>query len=248
MTQFSMQLYSARKFPPLKETLQQLTDLGYAEVEGFGGLYGDLDALIGGLNETGLKMTSGHFGIDALENDVEGCLAVAKATGMKTMYCPAIDKEDRVKDAAGWTALGKRLEDASKPYVAAGIKFGWHNHAFEFVPTAEGLIPLDLMFAACPDLTWEIDIAWIIRCEADPIEFINKYADRINAVHLKDIAAIGECEDEDGWADVGHGAIEWAPIMAALQAAYIDHYVMEHDNPKNMERFARRSLAAAKNL
>lgn len=28
--QFSMQSYSARKFPPLNETLKQLAELGYA--------------------------------------------------------------------------------------------------------------------------------------------------------------------------------------------------------------------------
>jgi len=248
MTHFSMQLYSARKFPPLSETLKQLAELGYAEVEGFGGLYSDLDGLVAGLKESGLKMTSGHFSLEALEDDVEGCIEIAKATGMKSMYCPAVPQEERTKDADGWTALGARLQAASKPYVAAGFKFGWHNHAFEFVPCADGSIPLDLMFAACPDLTWEVDVAWIIRGEADPIAFINKYADRINSVHLKDIAPDGECEDEDGWADVGHGVIDWAPIMAALSKSNVDHYVMEHDNPNDMERFARRSLASAQKL
>ena len=45
-------------------------------------------------------------------------------------------------------------------------------------------------------------MAWIVRGGADPFEWIKRYADRIASVHIKDIAPAGECEDEDGWADV----------------------------------------------
>ena len=39
MTDWSFQLYSARNHPPLSNTLQLLAELGYTQVEGFGGLY-----------------------------------------------------------------------------------------------------------------------------------------------------------------------------------------------------------------
>ena len=46
---------------------------------------------------------------------------------------------------------------------------------------------------------------------ADPIAEVGSYAGRVKAVHIKDIAPPGECADEDGWADVGHGTLDWAP-------------------------------------
>ncbi|MDP5358947.1 MAG: sugar phosphate isomerase/epimerase, partial [Paracoccaceae bacterium] len=82
----------------------------------------------------------------------------------------------------------------------------------------------------------------------DPVAWIKKYAGRISTVHVKDIAPDGQCTDEDGWADVGHGIMEWPAIHAALQAAGVDHYVVEHDNPKDDRRFATRSLAAIQNF
>ena len=50
MTDLSYQLYSSRNFPPLADTLSMLADLGYAQVEGYGGLYEDLDGLASALN------------------------------------------------------------------------------------------------------------------------------------------------------------------------------------------------------
>ena len=40
----------------------------------------------------------------------------------------------------------------------------------------------------------------------------------ITSVHVKDIAR-GRELDEDGWADVGHGTVDWKGLIAALQAA-----------------------------
>ena len=45
MTAFSYQLYSSRNFPPLSRTLSMLADLGYEQVEGYGGLFDDTTEL-----------------------------------------------------------------------------------------------------------------------------------------------------------------------------------------------------------
>ena len=63
---------------------------------------------------------------------------------------------------------------------------------------------------------------------------------------VKDIAALGENLDEDGWADVGHGVVDWKGIMAALRAVGVSNFIMEHDNPSDDARFARRALASAR--
>ncbi|MGA1137307.1 MAG: hypothetical protein ACO30K_13910 [bacterium] len=49
--------------------------------------------------------------------------------------------------------------------------------------------------------------------------------------------------DEDGWADVGHGVIDWPSLYGQLQKTPATWYVMEHDKPNDVARFARRSLA-----
>ena len=62
-------------------------------------------------------------------------------------------------------------------------------------------------------------------------------------VHVKDIAPAGENEDEDGWADVGHGMLDWARALAALgRGAGARSVVVEHDKPTDAARFARAQL------
>lgn len=246
MTAFSYQLYSSRNFPPLDATLKMVGDLGYAEVEGFGGVYGDPKALKAALDRNGLKMTSGHFGIDMLENEVDKALDIARTVGMKAIYCPYLMPDQRPTDAAGWRAFGKRLEKAGKPYRDAGYIFGWHNHDFEFFTLPDGTVPLDHLFEGGPDLAWEADIAWIIRGGADPFAWIAKYGDRITAVHVKDIAPKGENADEDGWADVGHGTVPWGDLARALAGSPVKNFIVEHDNPKDITRLATRSIATIK--
>ena len=142
--------------------------------------------------------------------------------------------------------MADKLNEAGKMCQNNGLKLAYHNHAFEFVALADGSVPQDLIFEGGPDLEWEADIAWIIRSGADPLDWIKWYGDRITAVHVKDIAPEGESADEDGWADVGHGTVDWAGIMAALRATPCSNFVMEHDNPSDHARFATRSIIAAK--
>jgi sugar phosphate isomerase/epimerase len=248
MTHISYQLYCSRNFPPLSETLKMLAEAGFKEVEGFGGLFDDVDALKAAFAGTDLKMTSSHFGLDMMEDDPAKALDIIRDFGMRAAFVPYLQPEERPTGAAGWTAFGERLATIGKPFIAAGINFGWHNHDFELIATETGEMPLDLLMAAAPDMMLELDLGWVVRAGEDPVAWINKYAGRIAAAHIKDVAAAGDNVDEDGWADVGHGVMDWAAIHAALQAAGVDHYVVEHDNPSDHKRMATRSLATASNL
>jgi sugar phosphate isomerase/epimerase len=248
---FSYQLYSSRNFPPMSKTLEMVAKAGYTAVEGYGALYAD-DAAVAatqaGLAATGLTMPTGHFGLGQLETEVEKVLGIARSLGMERLYCPYVMPDDRPTDAAGWAAFGARLQKAGAPYRAAGYGFGWHNHDFEFKALADGSLPQDRLFEGGPDLEWEMDVAWVIKGGADPLAWIGKYRDRITAAHVKDIAPAGQNVDEDGWADVGHGTVDWTRLMAALRDIGVRHFVMEHDNPKDDVRFATRSIATVRTL
>ncbi|EAR50588.1 hypothetical protein OG2516_12091 [Oceanicola granulosus HTCC2516] len=248
MPTISYQLYCSRNFPPLGDTLSMLSGLGFKQVEGFGGLYDDPAKLKEQLDENGLTMTTGHFGLPMIEDTPEKAIEVARTMNMSTVLVPAIPPEMRPTDAAGWSAFGKRLAEAGKPVLDAGYKFGWHNHAFEFDKVDGDDLPLDLILAGSDDLALELDLGWVRVAGHDPAAWVEKYADRIVAVHVKDIAPDGEATDEDGWADVGHGIMDWPALHEKLQGKGIDHYVLEHDNPKDHERFARRSMETLKTL
>lgn len=238
----SFQLYSARNFPPLKDTLAMLARIGYREVEGFGGVYDKPEAFRRMLGNNDLTMPTGHFGLDMLENQRPRVLDIARALGVRQIYAPYLAPDQRPRTASGWRSFGKRLAYIGQWVRSEGFGFGWHNHDFEFVQLPSGESPHEIMFEAAPMLDWECDAAWVARAKANPVTWIKRYADRITSVHVKDIAPRGECADEDGWADPGHGTVNWTACFAALKNSRALHYVMEHDNPNNLERFARRSF------
>lgn len=246
---WSFQLYSARNFQPWARVLETLGRLGYCQVEGFDGVYDNPALIRDELDRNGLSMPSGHFAIEALEQDFDGVERTAEALGIQLLVCPWLDAEARPVDATGWRAFGKRLAAIGKKAEGVGLEFAWHNHDFEFRPLADGSLPQDHLLEAAPDVGWEMDVAWIIRAGADPLSWIERHGRRIAAAHLKDIAPEGQAGNEDGWADVGHGTLDWRTLLAALRnRSRARYFVMEHDNPSDVERFARRSIEAVEQL
>ncbi|MEO3997407.1 sugar phosphate isomerase/epimerase [Mesorhizobium sp. CAU 1732] len=243
---WSFQLYSARNFQPWEDVLTMVSTAGYTQVEGFGGLYDDPAALRAQLDANGLSMPTGHFSLDMLEGDFATARKIAETLGIGTLICPHIDAKARPSGREGWRGFGRRLAAVQENCRKAGLRFAWHNHDFEFVPAEDGAIPQKEILDAAPEIGWEIDVAWVVRGGGDPLAWIDDYASRIVAAHVKDIAKPGEKADEDGWEDVGHGTMDWRAIMTALrEKTPAKVFVMEHDNPSDVARFARRSIDAA---
>jgi len=242
---WSFQLYSARNFQPWNSVLKLVAEAGYRQVEGFGGMYSDPQALRAELDSNGLAMPTGHFSLVMLEGDLDGACRIAQTLGVKIIICPHIAADLRPADAAGWRGFGQRLARVAAAAKLAGYDFAWHNHDFEFAALADGSTPMEHILSAAPDIGWEFDIAWAIRGGADPLPWIDRHGQRIVAVHVKDIARPGQGVGEDGWSDVGHGTVDWPGLMKALRTrSAARYYVMEHDNPNDVGRFARRSIEA----
>lgn len=241
---FSFQLYSARNFPPLDDVLARLAKLGYKQVEGFGGLYADAEGLAASLKKHGLIMPTGHFGLAQLK-DTDATLKIAEALGMKFVYCPAVPREERNQGESKWVELGETLARLGETFRRNGLGFGWHNHDFEFKALPNGKLPMDIILDTAAHNEWEMDVAWVVKGGHDPIEWMKKHGKRINAVHVKDIAPAGEAVNEDGWADVGHGTMDWQALATAIKAhTNARYWVMEHDNPSDVDRFASRSFVS----
>ena len=246
MLTISYQLYSSRNWDA-NETFEMLAEAGYKEVEGVGPHYEDLVATKARLERYGITMPTGHFAPDFIEDDPQKVIGIAKTLGISCVIAPFIPPSERPTTMSGWADFTARLVKMSKPIIATGLDFAWHNHDFEFVPV-DGHIPLDLIAEASADIRFELDLAWIHVAGLDPVEWLEKYKGRIIAAHVKDVAPKGECADEGGWADVGHGVMDWKAIKPAMDSAGVARYVVEHDNPNDHVRMATRSLASVQSF
>lgn len=251
MTDFSYQLYSSRNFHSLSETLKMIAELGYKQVEGYGGLYENNEALQelkNSLEANKLRMTTGHFSMEMVSDESSMVREIASTLNMQVIIVPYLPEQDRPTNAADWRSFGKRLVSVGEKFWSKGLDFGWHNHDFEFIALETGEMPIDLILEADNRLAFEFDIAWCVKANEDPLTWIEKYSDRIIAAHLKDIAAEGDCIDEDGWADLGEGIMNWSAIWKNLNKTNTKYFIMEHDNPNDEQRFAERSIEAARTL
>lgn len=244
MPDIAYQLYSSRNWEAA-DTFEMLAHAGYTAVEGVGPFYEDIAATRALLDRYGMTMPTGHFALDLIEAHPQQVIDIATQLGMSAVIVPFVAPQDRPDTATGWATFGVRLARAAAPIIAAGLPVAWHNHDFEFAPV-DGELPMDIIATTAPDIMFELDLAWVQVSGHDPIMWLQKLARRIAAVHIKDIAPKGQNVDEDGWADVGHGVMDWAAITPALRAAGVTRYVVEHDNPNDHKRFATRSFASVR--
>ena len=236
-----MQLYSGRKFPPVEAQLATIARHGFTNVETFGPLYDDVDSTRRMLDAHGLRARSAHFSLAMLEDEGER-VAIARRLGVEIVVTPYLTPAERPATVGGWKALGAHLLRIEARLSAAGLRFAWHNHGFEFEALADGSLPIEHLLG--DHLLWEADLAWMVLAGADPRPWIERYRGRIPLVHVKDIAPAGENADEDGWADVGTGTLPWSQLWRHCVAAGAEMMIAEHDNPSDFDRFARVSAAA----
>lgn len=244
--QMSYQLHSSRHFGPINDTLKMLSEAGFKSVEGYDGIYSDVPVLRGLLSTAGLKMTSCQIALGELQRNPFKALAITRTLSAKKVFVPPPVPNQGPADDAGWRQLAQDVYKAGRPFADAGIVFGWHNHDFELQVTRQGSLPLDLIADA--GLPLSLDLGWIARAGLDPVAMINRFGERISTVRMTDVAPLGDHLDEDGWADLGQGTLDWTSIHRALQSACCDHYVIQHNQVSNDARFAKNSLAFLRDL
>ena len=106
---FAVQLYSARKFPPLESQIAVVARCGFTHVETFGPLNQSPDETRRALDRHGLVAVSAHISVNELESDASAVVRAAHVLGVEFVVAPYLSPEKRPKDRAGWIALGQRL-------------------------------------------------------------------------------------------------------------------------------------------
>jgi sugar phosphate isomerase/epimerase len=239
----SIQIYSLRDLGDLATQLDTVAAAGYRHVELIGSQLDDVAATQAALEARGLRASSSHVSIAALRERPEQVLVACHALDFKQLFMPSVPVAERGSDGDYWLALGKELGALSRRFAAEGIALGYHNHNWELQTKAGGANALELLFQGADDapLTWQMDVAWLVRGGADPMTWMKREAGRIVSLHAKDLAPTGEKLDEDGWADVGTGTLDWHALARAGRESGAQWLVAEHDRPNDPARFARNS-------
>jgi len=198
-----IQLYSIRddmKTDPLG-TLRQLADMGYKNVEhaGYGNrkFYGyaakDFKRVLGDL---GLSMPSGHTVMgkqhwDAGKKDFTDewkyTVEDAALMGQRFVISPWLDESLRTNydDFKNCMDVFNKSGELCKK---SGMKFGYHNHDFEFSQELNGKKIFDLILESTdPSLVaQQLDIGNMYHAGGIALDIIKKYPGRFELMHVKD--------------------------------------------------------------
>ena len=242
----SFQLYSARNASSDTNVLQTLAEAGYTNVETYRPNYDDVEGFKRAMDAAGLTARSGHFDLTLAEENFGRVVEICHILGIETVVIPYLLPDVRPTDIAGWREIGSRLSELAADCAEEDLRLAWHNHDFEFVPLSDGSYAIDHILT--DGVLWEADPAWIVRAGANPAEWLTRYADRLASVHVKDIAPAGEKTDEDGWADVGTGIVDWGQLWTIAANSSATLMIAEHDKPSDFARFAKVSADAMREL
>jgi len=236
LSRIGVQLYTVRDLmrQSADRTLEQLARIGYKEIE-FWQYHGrtakELRAI---LDVNGLTSPSAHTAsMPAIRNRFAQVLDDAVTLGHRYVLCASVSREEMTAD--GYKRIAGEFNRAGEQAAKAGIKVGFHNHSDDLAPLGD-TTGYDILLTECdPKVTaMQMDLFWTVKGGKDPLAYFAKYPGRFYSVHVKDMAAGG------AMVDVGAGQLPFAKYFAKAKSAGVQHYFIEHDDPKD----AIASLAA----
>jgi sugar phosphate isomerase/epimerase len=220
--------------------------MGYKEVEGFGYKEGKMFNLpiqdyAKLLKDNGIATPSCHYDLNlkiwnsatkSLTDDTKKAIDDMASIGQRYVINPWMDEPDRPKIAEFIPIFNAAAEYCRK----AGVKFGYHNHGFEFdQKAADGRLLIEwLLHEIDPKLmTMEMDLYWVTFAKNNPLDWFRLYPGRWELCHVKDLAATEKRET----IEVGDGVIDFSPIFKQSALAGLKYYIieLEHYRTTSME-------------
>ncbi len=217
----ALQLYSLRKEfeENYKDTLKKVSNLGFDGVE-FAGFYNiKAEDMKETLEACNLGVAGSHTSYDLLLHHLDEVIEYNKIIGNKHIICPYCvfpDEDALEKVITNFNVIGKRLEEE-------GFVFSYHNHSHEFVKFNDKYI-LDTIFEKCDKVVPELDVYWVYRGLEKPSDYIKKYSDRMDLVHIKDGNMVA------GTA-IGEGEVDIASVIDVIDETKVEWLVVEDETP-----------------
>lgn len=215
-----LQIYSlgGELYEDLSGGLKKLKSYGYTDLE----LAGYNDGKIGPVemsefkkrcDDSGLNIVSTHVNPPVHEYNAGNRQQIMDfwkkaaedhaAIGVKLLIQPGQPSTRSVEETS---YVGEIFTEAGQIAKAAGMSFGFHNHAGEFArvvpggkaPTRERKADSEVIYDCMlrntdPSLVFfEMDVYWTVMGQQDPVEYMKKYADRIKVLHIKDRSVLGQ--------------------------------------------------------
>ena len=215
-------------------TLKRVRELGFRYVE-LAGYYGlTARQFRAELDKAGLKAVSMHVEYETARDKIDEVIRDAKVFGLRDVGVPWINSPFTKSDCLSAIEVFNR---AGKKLSAAGLRFFYHLHGYEFVPNEGGqgtLFDLLLVKTDPRVVHIQLDTYHAAFPGQDPATLLRKYPGRFLSLHLKDLRRdaagdhSGDFREQDA-VPIGQGKINWPEVLRASRKEGIRWYIVEDE-------------------
>lgn len=238
---YGVQLYTFRKLmktpAEVERVLSGISKLGSKTVQVSGVCEMPVKRLRELADRNGMSICGTHSPFNRITDDTdalaeEHLIMGCDSVGLGMMPVKYLTGADGIKR---FCEIANTVCEKLKPY---NLKFGYHNHFRELKKVGDKVI-LDTLAEEVPDMQLILDTYWVKFAGSDPVEYLSKYAGRLDLIHLKDYRKgllFNHIED------VGSGSLDWGAIIEAAKKSGTKYAVIEHDTTKEPYRTIEKSL------
>jgi sugar phosphate isomerase/epimerase len=226
-TQLGVQLYTFRDEMATdpEGTLEKIAAIGIKKIEtarsNKGHYYG-----LGpeGMKKTcanlGMKLVSGHVHLD---DQWEKTMEEAVLSGQDYLICSTMPSIGQTVD--NYKKVAQAFNKAGESCKKSGLKFGYHNHEYEF-ETDQGEVLYDILLKETEAqlVHMELDLGWVIVAGKDPLDYFNRFPGRFPLWHLKDMNM-----QEKESTEFGKGGLNIEAMMAHQKESGVKHIFIEQE-------------------
>ncbi|RAV28106.1 sugar phosphate isomerase/epimerase family protein [Sinomicrobium soli] len=219
-TSIGLQLYSIS--PSLSDDFEgniaKVAELGYTHVESAG--YNKKERTLYNrsareyrkiIRANGLQPISAHVRFSPEE--AAPLLDDFATIGVKYVVWPSVHGGFR-KSADGYRRAAAQMNTVAAQARERGIRFGYHNHNFEF-QAIDGKIPYDILLENTdPELVFfQMDLGWLVKGGFQPQDYFRKHQGRFPLWHIRDV------NDDGKSVPVGSGKLDFHSIWSQRELA-----------------------------
>lgn len=210
----------------LLETMKKIKAIGYDVAQASGICKIEAERLKSFIDETNLPITCTHRPFDEITKTTEECIKFHKTIGCPVIGLGAMAAEWR-DSLESLKNFKKVMEEPVKKIRDAGLRFAYHNHAFDFA-VVDGVKIYDFLLEEMPDIDFIMDIYWVKYAGEDPYKYLKLIGEskRMTDIHFKDMKS----EPQGPICPCGDGVIDFAPFVPLCESYGIKNAHVEQDN------------------
>ena len=188
--------------------------------------------------------------VDLEDRFVERGLANIKQTmeeavesGQEYLICSSMPSQGQTID--NYKKVAEEFNKAGEACKKLNLKFGYHNHEYEFETENNQVLYDVLLKNTEADLVhMELDLGWVIVAGKDPLDYFKKYPGRFPLWHLKDMDM-----DKKESTEFGKGGLDIPGMMAHKKESGVKHIFIEQEEyASNPLESMKHNMAFLKNL